>query len=136
MSGTRLISISCEGNNQFEWKKIWKLDLPPRVKHFLWLTCHGRLFTKEACFKRHLSSTASCPRCGAATETILHLLRDCPSSRAIWIRWMHGSRLDHFDSLSLSNWFNLSRSNFMVSNYIPWSMCFFIRVLASLDLAQ
>ncbi|OMO68562.1 reverse transcriptase [Corchorus capsularis] len=74
------------------WKKIWRLDVPPRVKHFLWLVRHGRLLTKLACFRRHITSIATCSRCGVADESVLHVLRDCGTSQSIWSRWLHGAR--------------------------------------------
>lgn len=111
----------------FDWKKIWKLDLPPRIRHFLWLAAHNRLLTREACMKRNISSSASCPRCGAAVETILHVLRDCPSSRAIWLRWLGRSRLDQFNGFALQEWlrYNLSRHSFLVDNayFLAYMLC-------------
>ncbi|XVF12326.1 hypothetical protein REPUB_Repub08aG0106800 [Reevesia pubescens] len=110
----------------FDWKKIWKLDASPRVKHFLWLVCHNRLLTKEACFTRHIVNSSLCPRCHGAAEDLLHLLRDCSFSKRIWSRWFHGVHLDHFCSLSLKDWilYNLRRSNVLVEGNISWPTCF------------
>ncbi|XVF19295.1 hypothetical protein REPUB_Repub11eG0098100 [Reevesia pubescens] len=46
--------------SDFDWNKVWKLDAPPGVKHFLWLVSHNRLLTKEVCFNRHFASSTSC----------------------------------------------------------------------------
>ncbi|KAB2621987.1 hypothetical protein D8674_024169 [Pyrus ussuriensis x Pyrus communis] len=40
------------------WKGIWKLEVPPKLRHFLWLTVHNCLPTREALFRRW-SSLAS-----------------------------------------------------------------------------
>lgn len=28
-----------------EWKVVWKTELPPKIKHFLWLVKHKRILT-------------------------------------------------------------------------------------------
>ncbi|TQE02311.1 hypothetical protein C1H46_012080 [Malus baccata] len=37
------------------WKAIWKLEVPPKLRHFLWLTVHNCLPTCEALFRRRLT---------------------------------------------------------------------------------
>ncbi|XVF32879.1 hypothetical protein REPUB_Repub17cG0121000 [Reevesia pubescens] len=109
-----------------DWMKVWQLDIPPRIKHFLWLLLHNRLLTKEACVRRGLTDSLHCPRCDAPVENTCHLLRDCQSSRDLWCTWLRGESLDKFNSLSLSDWvrFNLSRQNVLVSELIPWPILF------------
>ncbi|OMO93701.1 reverse transcriptase [Corchorus capsularis] len=83
--------LANEPSVDFGWKKLWKMDVPPRVKHFLWLVRHERLLTKLACFRKHITPVATCPRCGVADESVLHVLRDCGTSQLIWSRWLHGA---------------------------------------------
>ncbi|CAN1308034.1 Putative ribonuclease H protein At1g65750 [Linum perenne] len=60
------------------WDKVWKWEGPYRIKSFLWLAVHGRLLTNSERVRRHLATSAACPRCGAASESVAHALRDCP----------------------------------------------------------
>ncbi|MBA0781045.1 hypothetical protein Gotri_002005 [Gossypium trilobum] len=47
------------------WSGIWKTNLPPRMKHFLWLVLHQNLLTNfERAAKRNLSLTTGCTLCG------------------------------------------------------------------------
>ena len=110
----------------FNWNLVWKKTLPPRIKFFLWLVVHNRLLTREVCVRRHIPTTAHCPRCDDPCESILHLLRDCQESQVIWSSWLQGRRLDYFNSLPFDDWLrvNFSNSSFIVANNIPWADLF------------
>lgn len=66
------------------WSWIWKFKLPENVKHFVWLVMHNGLSTNEFRVRHHVSSDASCQRCGYPVKSILHALCDCPRVRRIW----------------------------------------------------
>ncbi|XVF22870.1 hypothetical protein REPUB_Repub12eG0208500 [Reevesia pubescens] len=108
------------------WNQIWKLDVLPRVKSFLWLLNHNRLLTKEQCHRRGLLPDTICSRCLIDAEDRLHLLRDCPDSRLIWSYWFRGVHLDHFCSLNFNDWlmYNLRRKNVFVDQGIQWPILF------------
>ncbi|OMO51256.1 reverse transcriptase [Corchorus capsularis] len=110
--------LTSEPIDDFGWKKLWKIDVMPRVKHFLWLVRHDRLLTRVACFRRHITPVATCPRCGATEEPVLHVLRDCGTSQSIRSRWLHGAKLVRFNSLNLNDWlrYNFALSRFWVES--------------------
>ncbi|PRQ23567.1 putative ribonuclease H-like domain, reverse transcriptase zinc-binding domain-containing protein [Rosa chinensis] len=58
--------------------------LPPKLKIFLWLIIQGKLLTNTERMKRRLTSDNSCPICHTHSESLLHLLRDCPRVNKIW----------------------------------------------------
>lgn len=64
------------------WKRIWRLGVPERVKSFLWLVLHGSLKTNERKNKMHLS-TPYCIHCREQIETKQHVLIDCSQALAI-----------------------------------------------------
>lgn len=66
------------------WKTLWKLDIPEKVKMFLWQVCHERLPINELRKRRGLSETDSCPRECTKSETELHTLRDCEVASNVW----------------------------------------------------
>ncbi|CAL0299567.1 unnamed protein product [Lupinus luteus] len=66
------------------WSWIWKLPIPENIQHFLWLASRNSLRTNDFRTYRHLSNDSSCQRCGVATETGIHALRDCVHASRIW----------------------------------------------------
>ncbi|KAK3198637.1 hypothetical protein Dsin_022052 [Dipteronia sinensis] len=63
----------------WEWSFIWKLNLPPRVIHFLWILRHGKLLTNDHRAMRGLTMDISCDRCKAGCENMEHVFRGCNS---------------------------------------------------------
>ncbi|KAK9018572.1 hypothetical protein V6N11_001543 [Hibiscus sabdariffa] len=44
----------------FKWLNIWHLQVPQRVKVFVWLAVHDRLLTNAERFRRHLAISDRC----------------------------------------------------------------------------
>lgn len=55
------------------FQQIWKLETSPKIKHFLW-----------KCISEALSKDASCLRCGSDSESVNHVLFQCPYARLVW----------------------------------------------------
>lgn len=55
------------------------------VKTFLWKACSDILPTKELLFRRHVTLDPLCPICGLESETIGHILWNCPSANDVWL---------------------------------------------------
>ncbi|KAB2630796.1 hypothetical protein D8674_008315 [Pyrus ussuriensis x Pyrus communis] len=83
------------------WKGIWKLEVPPKLRHFLWLTMHNCLPTREALYRRRSSLTSTCPICCCHDETIEHIFLSCSWVEPIWFGGALGYKLDR---LSLPSW--------------------------------
>uniref|UniRef100_A0A803P370 Reverse transcriptase n=1 Tax=Cannabis sativa TaxID=3483 RepID=A0A803P370_CANSA len=66
------------------WKKLWKLDVPPKVLHFLWRACSGCLPTKVQLSAKHVNVDLICPLCNVNYETIFHVLLGCRFAQACW----------------------------------------------------
>ncbi|CAN6679920.1 unnamed protein product [Malus baccata var. baccata] len=115
------------------WKAIWKLEVPPKLRHFLWLTVHNCLPTYEALSRRRSSVSSTCPICLRHAETIEHLFFTCPWVEPIWfggamtykidrdashswVDWLSGVWSDSFAFSSQANW---------VQTYIAYT-CWFI----------
>jgi hypothetical protein len=58
------------------WMQIWKLNVPERVRSFMWLLRHDRLLTNFNKSKMGLGH-AMCSHCRDIEETSLHVFRDC-----------------------------------------------------------
>ena len=59
------------------WKKVWKLQVPNKIKNFLWRVCSNALPTKENLKKRRIIDDASCNACQMEQESIFHTLWEC-----------------------------------------------------------
>lgn len=66
------------------WPKIWNLDCPPKMRHFLWRACKGSLATNQVRFRRHIAQSPLCGRCQEEPETICHALVDCRMNKVVW----------------------------------------------------
>lgn len=65
-------------------KEVWKLKTSRKIKHFLWQALSGFVTAASRLCDRHCATDRSCVRCGAADETINHLLFECPPALQCW----------------------------------------------------
>ena len=72
-----------EGEGQL-WNKVWKVQGSPKLQHFLWRACKGSLGVRERLHWRHICGEASCPVCGAPSESICHALFACTMAQEVW----------------------------------------------------
>lgn len=56
------------------WKTLWKVNAPPKLRHFMWKSFHGALPTMVNLFRRKSAQSPICPICNACEETIEHLI--------------------------------------------------------------
>ena len=66
------------------WRKIWRLNVPPKVRTFLWRACSNCLPTKENLLKRRVKVEAKCEICCQKPETASHVLWECAFARNVW----------------------------------------------------
>lgn len=68
----------------FDWNKgVWKLNVAPKIKLFLWKTFQGALPVGERLISRNNVGDTKCTRCGL-TESIHHLLFQCEFAQRVW----------------------------------------------------
>jgi len=60
---------------KYNW--IWKLDIMPKLKIFLWQLCHSSLPTRGTLSKRGLNLDPLCPFCHSKVEDSNHLFLGC-----------------------------------------------------------
>ncbi|CAN1164788.1 Putative ribonuclease H protein At1g65750 [Linum perenne] len=66
------------------WKWLWQLDLPPKIKFFLWRVCRNAVPTKAGLFRKGCGNSLICLTCNDNEETLEHLLFHCPVSLSFW----------------------------------------------------
>lgn len=75
----------------------------------MWIATHNKLMTALRRSKWSGAST-ECQRCVGNTETVIHILRDCPFANAIWLELVDNGKILDFFTLEHDNWFNLCLS--------------------------
>jgi len=80
-----LQSSSSSVQSQDVWKKIWKLQVPNKIRHFLWRAAKNSLPTKMNLKARHILVDDTCDDCGDHAESIMHCLWLCDQSRSVWL---------------------------------------------------
>ena len=66
------------------WKRIWKIHVPQRIKHFIWRATTDSLPTKQNLARRNIPLDVTCSLCDDYQETILHELWLCDQAKSVW----------------------------------------------------
>lgn len=66
----------------------------PRACFTLWLTCHGKLTTKDHLFRFGMTANMECCFC-SGIELINHLFFECLTTRKIWIEILEWIQIQH-----------------------------------------
>ncbi|EEF36533.1 conserved hypothetical protein [Ricinus communis] len=56
------------------WNKVWRLNRPPKLKHFIWKALRGILPSKAVIVKRVDRRLRGYDRCGKVEESLEHVL--------------------------------------------------------------
>ncbi|CAN1157627.1 Putative ribonuclease H protein At1g65750 [Linum perenne] len=67
-----------------EWRRLWGMRVPPKMKHALWRAARGVLSTREVLQQRGMMVPWSCGVCGGNPENTWHLFIDCDFARDCW----------------------------------------------------
>nr|GMD81077.1 uncharacterized protein LOC109164833 [Ipomoea batatas] len=71
-------------NNKKKWAALWKMNVPPKVKSFMWHACANYLPTTDLLRTKKVNCSTYCPLCRNCDESILHLLALCPTAMQVW----------------------------------------------------
>ena len=72
--------------NSITWSSIWGLQVPPKVRHFLWHACTKSLPRKKNLHRRHIPIDPLYNECHQFDEDVLHVLWSCKSAMLLWNR--------------------------------------------------
>jgi len=68
---------------QKEWLGIWKLEIPSKIRVFLWRLFRHSLPTGDVRYRRNVAAQSSCTICGAQ-DSWKHALFECNLARCVW----------------------------------------------------
>lgn len=72
------------GAQGVRWTEIWGLNLPPKVRMFLWLATKNILPLGVELTRRHIGTDPFCKHCSSDLETVSHVFMHCRGMREIW----------------------------------------------------
>jgi len=84
------------------WKEIWRVNLPNRIKNFIWRLAKNILPTRGNLCKKGLKIDSVCPLCFNEVETSQHLFMDCNIAKLTWFSSSLGLHVPQ--NSSLNNW--------------------------------
>jgi hypothetical protein len=66
--------------NVFRWDKIWSLEIPNKVRMFVWRLVHNSLVVRQNLARRGMKEEIICPMCNRLDEDCTHLFLKCKLS--------------------------------------------------------
>ncbi|KAK9008732.1 hypothetical protein V6N11_075615 [Hibiscus sabdariffa] len=131
-----ILGVKCpdpmDSDDQIVWR--WSLKGNFEIKstysslmNSTWdVACRHKLMTNLERYRRHIGHSSLCPSCGAADESVLHVLRDCHGSTAAWKLLLPPSLLLSFFQSDLHDWIlhNLFSQLLCANGGPPWSSVF------------
>ena len=66
------------------WKSIWSLDVPNKMKFFIWKCCNHALAVRRNLKRRHMRVDNICGVCGQVDETENHIFFYYETSHRFW----------------------------------------------------
>ncbi|XP_019171080.1 PREDICTED: uncharacterized protein LOC109166642 [Ipomoea nil] len=118
-SAYRSVVGEIQNNTGFNrWNALWKLNVPPRWKTFLWRAISGILPTTSALASRRVDVSLACPMCLDFNEDIMHCLIECQYACRVW----NVSGLDIVSVVggSFVEWFQNAMSVLTLDNLIKF----------------
>lgn len=104
---------------------VWKIDLLPKIKAFLWKCCHRSIPVMEVLQERSIGQDANCQICNNGGESILHVLRDCEFAKSMWGKFGLVSNLPDFFSVDLEEWLKKNlRLKTHTIDLVQWNVLF------------
>ncbi|CAN1767647.1 Putative ribonuclease H protein At1g65750 [Linum perenne] len=94
-----LIGRKFRGMEAFPAEMVWVRHAPTKVGGFVWQVAHGKISTIDNLISRGFMIPNRCVMCGASSESIIHLFRECTFAHQVWIYF--SSRLSVFGPFPL-----------------------------------
>ena len=124
-SAMKLVQANAETELAIDknWKEIWQLAVPQRIRFFMWLSYQDRIMTNGNRFIRHLTDDPRCYVCGEVEENTLHILRECPVAKILWRKL--GVQVEAVQwKVNLKTWFAVNFRGADMLNSEEWSRMF------------
>ena len=84
-ASTECASASNQANQSTFWKRLWKMQVPNKIKHFVWRVCNNALPTKCNLKQRHIVESDVCELCKTDPEDAFYALHFCSHVAPMWL---------------------------------------------------
>ncbi|KAL0408285.1 UNVERIFIED_CONTAM: hypothetical protein Sradi_1762900, partial [Sesamum radiatum] len=80
------VDVSCSNRRiaQAWWRKLWQVNIPGKVKIFIWRTCFNILPMSSNLHRRIRETSSVCPHYHNEDENVLHAIMVCHFARQVW----------------------------------------------------
>jgi hypothetical protein len=85
---------------QKEWTDLWNVEVPSKVRVFLWRLAKQSMPTGDVRHHRNMAQNSSCCICGGQ-DSWRHSLLECNMAKSVWV--MQGEELLEFISQAQNN---------------------------------
>ncbi|KAK0577853.1 hypothetical protein LWI29_001194 [Acer saccharum] len=75
------------------WKKLWMLEIPLKIKLFIWKVCYDWIPTYVNLGRRGIKCNDKCPVCGKNMESTLHALWHCCKLKYDHVWWLPSNKM-------------------------------------------
>lgn len=86
------------------WTGIWKLQVPPKVKIFVWRCIRGVIATRENLFRMRCVDNPCCPICLVHSESVEHPMLLCQWVQLVWFDGPLYIRINGASITSFDGW--------------------------------
>lgn len=90
------VAVQSSGASPINWNLIWNLNIPPKVRMFLWRAVLDILPHRAELFRRKIASSPFCELCPQSEETTTHVFQLCRGMDRIWSAPPFSLHLDDF----------------------------------------
>lgn len=66
------------------WNKIWRLNIPHKIRVFLWRLCRNNIPVRNRLRYKGVDVSILCPMCDNDVEHLLHVFFDCQFASQCW----------------------------------------------------
>lgn len=67
-----------------DWKYIWSLPCPQKIRNFILMVLIDKLQDKEKLYRKNIVDTPTCDMCNHNIEYAFHILFNCPVFQPVW----------------------------------------------------
>uniref|UniRef100_A0A7N2MU32 Reverse transcriptase domain-containing protein n=1 Tax=Quercus lobata TaxID=97700 RepID=A0A7N2MU32_QUELO len=107
------------------WKAIWSMQVPQKVKMFIWRARRNAIPTKHALMRRTITEDSTCERCQSDVEDPLHALWTCTKLDVVWndhAEWDFRNSTGFLDFKQLVSWLITEGKNLNLFALTAWSV--------------
>lgn len=67
-----------------QWRRLWKLKIPGKLKNFAWRLAKNSVPTEALRHHRNMVDNDVCPICNSAVDSWRHALVECTMAKCVW----------------------------------------------------